>query len=211
MYGNNYIYSGGGYIAILPEELTDAKTEIERLKSLDWINLYTRAIVVEFSTYNANINLFSNVMLLFEIPPSGGVLTLFFIETFRVYHNVGTNANVILMCELVVLGIVIYFTVIVCKAMRKQRREFFKKLNNWVELTQTVIAYMAFVTFISQQLLTSDAVTAVFEAKGKIISQTIILVMLSALREEFSQTNVILSYRLLAAMLSAVCSVIQQS
>ncbi len=31
------------------------------------------------------------------------------------------------------------------------------------------------------------------------------------LREESSQTNVILQYKLLAAILSAVCSVIQQS
>ncbi len=30
------------------------------------------------------------------------------------------------------------------------------------------------------------------------------------LREEFSQTNVILQYKLLAAIVSAVCSVIQQ-
>ncbi len=33
----------------------------------------------------------------------------------------------------------------------------------------------------------------------------------SALRDEFSQTNIILQYKLLAAILSAVCSVIQQS
>ncbi len=32
-----------------------------------------------------------------------------------------------------------------------------------------------------------------------------------ALREESSQTNVILEYKLLAAILSTVCSVIQQS
>ncbi len=32
-----------------------------------------------------------------------------------------------------------------------------------------------------------------------------------ALREESSQTNVILQYKLLAEILSAVCSVIQQS
>ncbi len=33
----------------------------------------------------------------------------------------------------------------------------------------------------------------------------------STLREESSQTNVILQYKLLATILSAVCSVIQQS
>ncbi len=36
-------------------------------------------------------------------------------------------------------------------------------------------------------------------------------VWLIALREESNQTNIILHYKLLAAILSAVCSVIQQS
>ncbi len=35
--------------------------------------------------------------------------------------------------------------------------------------------------------------------------------LMIALREESNQTNVILQYKLLAAILSAVCSVIQQS
>ncbi len=37
------------------------------------------------------------------------------------------------------------------------------------------------------------------------------IVLTSTFREESSQTNVILQYELLAAILSAVCSVIQQS
>ncbi len=39
----------------------------------------------------------------------------------------------------------------------------------------------------------------------------IVLYYESTFREESSQTNVILQYKLLAAILSAVCSVIQQS
>ncbi len=35
--------------------------------------------------------------------------------------------------------------------------------------------------------------------------------LVPTLREEYSQTNVILQYKLLASILSAVCSVIQQS
>ncbi len=46
-------------------------------------------------------------------------------------------------------------------------------------------------------------VIVVFKQKPKTSSAT--------LREESSQTNVILQYKLLAAILSAVCSVIQQS
>ncbi len=38
-----------------------------------------------------------------------------------------------------------------------------------------------------------------------------VIMSYSTLREESSQTNAVLQYKLLAAILSAVCSVIQQS
>ncbi len=42
-------------------------------------------------------------------------------------------------------------------------------------------------------------------------SYSLVIGKLATLREESSQSNVILQYKLLAAILSAVCSVIQQS
>ncbi len=49
----------------------------------------------------------------------------------------------------------------------------------------------------------------VFDSQANTFSNLVYI--LSALREESSQTNVILQYKLLAAILSTVCSVIQQS
>ena len=53
------------------------------MKAKDWLNLYTRAIFVEFTLYNANVNLFVNVVLLFEVPATGGALTMIFVQPFR--------------------------------------------------------------------------------------------------------------------------------
>ncbi len=50
-----------------------------------------------------------------------------------------------------------------------------------------------------------------YKKKSKNIYIEINMWKISTLREESSLTNVILQYKLLAAILSAVCSVIQQS
>ncbi len=51
----------------------------------------------------------------------------------------------------------------------------------------------------------------IFHTNRKQVDPLSLLIDSTTLREESSQTNVILQYKLLAATLSAVCSVIQQS
>ena len=51
-------YGGGGYTEVLPLTLNEAKEAIQYLKDNLWIDRGTRAVFVEFTVYNANINLF---------------------------------------------------------------------------------------------------------------------------------------------------------
>ncbi len=166
IYGHFSFYSGSGYVALLPDELDDAKQILEDLKTNDWVNLYTRAIIIEFTVYNANINLFSNVLLLFEMPPAGGTMTMFFIDTFRVYSSVGSLGDVTMVCELAAIVVVIYFIIKVIRGVIKERKAFFKKLSNLVEFLQVILNCTVIVLFVSRQLLTSQAVKTVFAAKG---------------------------------------------
>ena len=39
-----------------------------------WVSRATRAVFVDFAVYNANINLFCVVKLIFEFPATGGVI-----------------------------------------------------------------------------------------------------------------------------------------
>ena len=40
-----------------------------------WVSRATRAVFVDFAVYNANINLFCVVKLIFEFPATGGVIS----------------------------------------------------------------------------------------------------------------------------------------
>ncbi len=167
IYGHFSLYSGSGYVALLPDELEDAKKIVDNLKSNDWVNLYTRAIIVEFTIYNANINLFTNVLLLFEMPPAGGAMTVFFIDTFRVYSSVGSLADAEMVCELAAIAILIYFIIKVIRRIIKEKGAFFKDFSNLMEFLQVMLSCTTVVLFVSRQLLTSHAVKTVFVAKGR--------------------------------------------
>ena len=48
---------------------------IHELKESLWISRATRAVIVDFAVYNANVNLFCVVKLIFEFPATGGVVS----------------------------------------------------------------------------------------------------------------------------------------
>jgi len=51
-------YSGGGYVQDLTFDGAVSKNLIQTLEANNWLDRGTRAVFVDFSLYNANINLF---------------------------------------------------------------------------------------------------------------------------------------------------------
>ena len=160
----------------LPEELDDTKVHITRLKELDWLTLYTRAITVEFTTYNANANLFTHVILLVEVPPSGGSFTLFFIESFRVYATVGSFGTLVLICCFVYLLLLLGYTWVLIKDLFLQRKKFFFSVTNLLGLVNVVLSFSCVVGYIARLGLVNKSVAKIFEAKGRL---TLLLLLLT--------------------------------
>jgi polycystin 2 len=51
-------YGGGGYVQNLGKEKAPSRAIIKELKDNLWLSRGTRAVFVDFTVYNANINLF---------------------------------------------------------------------------------------------------------------------------------------------------------
>ena len=47
---------------------------IHELKEGLWVNRATRAVFIDFTVYNANVNLFCVIKLIFEFPATGGIM-----------------------------------------------------------------------------------------------------------------------------------------
>lgn len=51
-------YPGGGYYQDLVVDASESERLVKQLQEKQWIDRATRAVLIEFSIYNANMNLF---------------------------------------------------------------------------------------------------------------------------------------------------------
>lgn len=64
-----------------------------------WIDHRTRAVFIEFTVYNPNVNLFTSINLMAEFPPVGAAMHFTSIMTFRLYHYVGTYGTLVVVAQ----------------------------------------------------------------------------------------------------------------
>lgn len=143
LWGKTTLYSGGGYVAELgyyPAKAIDVVSELFEHK---WIDRRTRGVFLELTVYNAQVNLFSVISLLVEVMPTGGVVTFRRLDTIRVYRYIGELANVSLAAELIIVLVILYLLYKVIKRMYHQRKDFFKKFWNLVDLLQVSFALVS--------------------------------------------------------------------
>lgn len=72
--GRMLTYAGSGYHANLGYNEETAWTVIADLHSHNWFDEQTRAIFIEFTVYNPNVNLFATAFLFTEMTPTGETL-----------------------------------------------------------------------------------------------------------------------------------------
>ncbi|XP_070569906.1 polycystin-1-like protein 2 [Ptychodera flava] len=140
IYGVSRFYGGGGYVAELGSSPSQAEATWSTIWNAKWVDHYTRAVLVEFPLYNANVNLFSMVTLLLEFPATGASLAYTKISVLRLYNYLGHSMAVYLTCELIFAGFVIFFIVRAILQVKKLKTKYFKSFWNWVEMLKIFMA-----------------------------------------------------------------------
>jgi len=82
-----YSYDGSGYVQDLYPSRSDSATAVAELKENKWLDRQTRAVFIDFSVYNANVNLFCVVRLVTEFPASGGAVSSWNFRTVKMLSN----------------------------------------------------------------------------------------------------------------------------
>ena len=67
-------YGGGGYVQDLTLNYSGAYAQMSDLIEYLWLDRGTRVVFLDFTVYNANINLFCQITLTVEFPASGGAI-----------------------------------------------------------------------------------------------------------------------------------------
>lgn len=71
--GNHGTYNPGGYVYEYRGDVDDIHQNLSSLHDYGWIDNQTRAVIIELSLYNPNVQLFTSAMLLVEFLSTGGL------------------------------------------------------------------------------------------------------------------------------------------
>lgn len=83
--GNAAKYDGAGFFIDLPANKSHAYTMLADLHRWSWIDQLTRAVVLELTTYNTNVDVIINSVIIFEFTPNGEVSGLVKSNAVRIF------------------------------------------------------------------------------------------------------------------------------
>ena len=110
-WGKLTTYSGAGYVQNLGKTKAESTAIIEKLFSELWIDRGTRVVFIDFTVYNANINLFCVVKLVVEFPATGGAISSSDFRTVKLIRYVTIKDYFIMACEFIFVLFIVYYMV----------------------------------------------------------------------------------------------------
>ncbi|XP_062621693.1 uncharacterized protein LOC134283266 [Saccostrea cucullata] len=164
--GEYKTYSGGGYILKFVKDKVNAHLLLKELLDNNWIDRKTRAIFVEFTIYNPNVNLFTYSMYLVEFSEVGSAFTWTDTQAFKPVLNLSSLGFTIVMCYVFFL---FYYIFMLFKIILQCREigciRFIKEPWNFVDCLCTFLAYSCLVAFILRMKYTNTAMDMFYDDK----------------------------------------------
>ena len=136
-------YGGGGYVYRMNVAQTKIYDDLIELQQQHWVNNHTRAIFVEFSTYNPQVNLFAICTIVAEFIPGGGIKPYWRIEPVRLLHHHQASGTFNMLCEIVFVAYIIFFIIKQMNEMRKQKKMYWKSYWTLAEWGVIILSLMA--------------------------------------------------------------------
>ena len=160
-------YDGGGYVVSMKDTQRSALEIINSLKAKDWITNYTRALVLEFTIYNVNTNLFSNIKALLEFPEAGGIFHRTYVDSFRPYPYVSVWDFILLTLQLLWVCLTIYMLIKFIVTLFRRKGNM--NMTSWICLEALIIALSlsAIITYICRIAGVIKAVETIKNQRGK--------------------------------------------
>ncbi|KAM9323779.1 polycystin-2-like protein 1 [Gastrophryne carolinensis] len=142
-WGKIATYSGGGYY--IDFELTKHETlkSLQILKNNLWLDRGTRAIFIDFSVYNANINLFCVLRLVVEFPATGGAIPSWQIRTVKLIRYVNNWDYFIIACEIIFCVFIFYYVIEEMLELRIHRFKYFTSIWNILDVVVILLSLVA--------------------------------------------------------------------
>nr|XP_054364315.1 polycystic kidney disease 2-like 1 protein isoform X1 [Mirounga angustirostris]XP_054364316.1 polycystic kidney disease 2-like 1 protein isoform X1 [Mirounga angustirostris] len=136
-------YSGGGYYLDLPGSRQASAKALQDLQEGLWLDRGTRVVFIDFSVYNANINLFCVLRLVVEFPATGGAIPSWQIRTVKLIRYVSNWDFFIIGCEIIFCIFILYYVVEEILELHIHRLRYLSSIWNILDLVVILLSIVA--------------------------------------------------------------------
>uniref|UniRef100_A0A8C8ZND3 Polycystin-2-like protein 1 n=1 Tax=Prolemur simus TaxID=1328070 RepID=A0A8C8ZND3_PROSS len=134
-------YSGGGYYLDLPGPRQASAEALQDLQQGLWLDRGTRVVFIDFSVYNANINLFCVLRPFPKLfPATGGAIPSWQIRTVKLIRYVSNWDFFIIGCEIVFCIFIFYYVVEEILELHIHRLRYLSSIWNILDLVLSIMA-----------------------------------------------------------------------
>ncbi|XP_048210684.1 polycystic kidney disease protein 1-like 2 [Perognathus longimembris pacificus] len=152
-WGKLTVYGGGGYVVPLGTDRQNTSRILQYLFDHTWLDTLTRAVFVEFTVYNANVNLFCIVTLMLEAGGLGTFSTHATLQSLRLYPFTDGWHPFVVAAELLYFVFLFYYMVVQGKLMRRLRWGYFRSKWHLLELAIILASWSALAVFVKRAVL----------------------------------------------------------
>ncbi|XP_040019356.2 polycystin-1-like protein 2 [Gasterosteus aculeatus] len=153
VWGSVQLYRGGGFVVDLGPDLINSSRSLQYLYDNTWFDVYTQAVFVEFTVYNANVNLFCIVTLMLETTAIGAFQFRSELQSVRLYQSTGGLHVFVMASEVIYFLFIIYYMFVQGKLLKQQRWAYFRSKVNLLELAIILLSWSALSVFIKRTVL----------------------------------------------------------
>lgn len=161
-----YTYMGGGYFMKLDVNKDVSLRIFTELLNQGWIDRQTRVVILEFTVYNINANLFAYAKYAAEFPEVGGVLPYTDIQVFRLY----TNSSTVLLLQFFFVLLVLTATVYMFYEICSSGKTYFRAIWNWLDMLALIMSYSTIAIFIVKQNILEKTINMFHQDKNAYVS-----------------------------------------
>jgi len=145
-------YEGSGYLYEMRGQLSYIQGNLTLLKEMNWIDRQTRAIFVEFSVYNPNINLVMVSTILIELLSSGSILITPRFDALNLFGLSSLGGIFTLIEYLVIIAFMLFILYFMIKEIRLMLKggfnEYVSYFWSYIEWSIILTAWISFAMFI---------------------------------------------------------------
>ncbi len=163
-------YDGGGYVYELRGRLSYLQGNLTLLKKLNWIDRQTRAIILEFSVYNSNINMIMVSTILIEFIESGSILTMAKFDPLNLFNGISGDGSLSSFGNMSILIVIVFIFYFMCVQIREMLNvgvnEYLSDFWSYIEWSIIMTAWISFIMFILRIILAQEVLTFFKNTQG---------------------------------------------